>query len=96
MQEIKITRAATLKEKPESSTLVFGKAMTDHMFIVDYDEGQGWHAPQIHPCPWGLGSRKPQRSSTAATAATSWLGWSRCLDCPREPVTGPSRGRRLL
>ena len=26
MQEIKITRAATLKEKPDSSTLVFGKA----------------------------------------------------------------------
>ena len=40
--EIKITRAAVLKEKPDSSTLVFGKAMTDHMFIVDYDAGQGW------------------------------------------------------
>ena len=49
MQEIKITRAATLKEKPESSTLVFGKAMTDHMFIVDYDEGQGWHDARIIP-----------------------------------------------
>jgi len=49
MQEIKITRAATLKEKPESSTLVFGKAMTDHMFIVDYDEGQGWHDARIVP-----------------------------------------------
>ena len=49
MQEIKITRAATLKEKPDSSTLVFGKAMTDHMFIVDYDAGQGWHDPRIIP-----------------------------------------------
>ena len=47
--EIKITRAATLKEKPDSSTLVFGKAMTDHMFIVDYDAGQGWHDPRIVP-----------------------------------------------
>lgn len=47
--EIKITRAATLKEKPDSSTLVFGKAMTDHMFIVDYDEGQGWHDARIVP-----------------------------------------------
>ena len=47
--EIKITRAAALKEKPDSSTLVFGKAMTDHMFIVDYDEGQGWHDPRIVP-----------------------------------------------
>ena len=49
MEEIKITRAATLKEKPDSSTLVFGKNMTDHMFIVDYDEGQGWHDPRIVP-----------------------------------------------
>ena len=47
MQEIKITRAATLKEKPDSSTLVFGKAMTDHMFIVDYDGRSGWHDPRI-------------------------------------------------
>ena len=49
MQEIKITRVQTLKEKPESSTLVFGKSMTDHMFIVDYDAGQGWHDPRIVP-----------------------------------------------
>ena len=49
MQEIKVTRAATLKEKPDSSTLVFGKFMTDHMFIVDYHEGQGWHDPRIVP-----------------------------------------------
>ena len=27
MEEIKITRAQTLKEKPDPSTLVFGKAM---------------------------------------------------------------------
>ena len=47
--EIKITRATALKEKPDSSTLVFGKAMTDHMFIVDYDAGQGWHDPRIVP-----------------------------------------------
>ena len=49
MQEIKVTHATTLKEKPDSSTLVFGKYMTDHMFIVDYHEGQGWHDPRIIP-----------------------------------------------
>ena len=49
MQEIKITRAAALKEKPDSSKLVFGKNMTDHMFLVDYDEGQGWHDARIVP-----------------------------------------------
>ena len=47
--EIKFTPAATLKEKPDSSKLVFGKAMTDHMFIMDYDEGQGWHDARIIP-----------------------------------------------
>ena len=47
--EIKITRAQTLKEKPDSSHLVFGTNMTDHMFIADYDEGQGWHDPRIVP-----------------------------------------------
>lgn len=47
--EIKITRAATLKEKPDSSKLVFGKAMTDHMLIIDYDAGQGWHDARIIP-----------------------------------------------
>ncbi|MCI8423568.1 MAG: branched-chain amino acid aminotransferase [Lawsonibacter sp.] len=49
MEEIKITRATALKEKPDPSKLVFGKAMTDHMFIVDYDEDQGWHDPRIIP-----------------------------------------------
>ena len=49
MEEIKITRASALKEKPDSSTLVFGQNFTDHMFIVDYDEGQGWHDPRIIP-----------------------------------------------
>ena len=47
--EIKFTRAATLKEKPDSSKLVFGRAMTDHMLIIDYDEGQGWHDARIIP-----------------------------------------------
>ena len=47
--EIKVTRAAQLKEKPESSKLVFGKCMTDHMLIIDYDQGQGWHDARIVP-----------------------------------------------
>ena len=47
--EIKVTRAAQLKEKPDSSKLVFGKCMTDHMLIIDYDEGQGWHDARIVP-----------------------------------------------
>ena len=63
MQEIKITRAQTLKEKPDSSTLVFGKSMTDHMFIVDYDAGQGWHDPRIVPYAPCRSTRRPRCST---------------------------------
>ena len=34
--EIKITKASVLKEKPDSSTLGFGRIFTDHMFMMDY------------------------------------------------------------
>ena len=44
-----ITRAAALKAKPDPSTLVFGKTFTDHMFLMDYHAGQGWHDGRIVP-----------------------------------------------
>ena len=44
-----VTRAAVLKDKPDPSTLVFGKTFTDHMFLMDYNAGQGWHDPRIVP-----------------------------------------------
>lgn len=47
--EIKIERAKTLKEKPDQNHLGFGKYFTDHMFIIDWDEGQGWHDARIVP-----------------------------------------------
>ncbi len=47
--EISITRAAELKAKPDSSTLGFGKIFTDHMFIMDYSQEQGWHDARIVP-----------------------------------------------
>ncbi len=37
------------KTKPEDSTLVFGKAFTDHMFVMDYTQGKGWHSARIVP-----------------------------------------------
>jgi branched-chain amino acid aminotransferase len=48
-KDIKIERTATPKTKPDPSTLDFGTVFTDHMFILDYDEGQGWHDPRIVP-----------------------------------------------
>ena len=47
--EIKITKSQNLKQKPDESTLVFGKTFTDHMFVMDYNEQNGWHNAQILP-----------------------------------------------
>ena len=37
------------KAKPDWDNLGFGKHFTDHMFIMDYDKGQGWHDARIVP-----------------------------------------------
>lgn len=47
--EIKIERAKTLKEKPDQNNLGFGTYFTDHMFMMDYTEGVGWHDARIVP-----------------------------------------------
>lgn len=47
--EIKIERAKTLKEKPNQDNLGFGNYFTDHMFMMDYTEGTGWHDARIVP-----------------------------------------------
>ena len=49
MYEYPVTRSSTLKPKPDPKTLVFGKTFTDHMFLMDYDAGQGWHDGHIVP-----------------------------------------------
>ena len=47
--EIKITKTCCPKEKPDSSTLGFGKIFTDHMFLMDYTADKGWHDARIVP-----------------------------------------------
>ena len=47
--EIKIIKTTTPKEKPDASTLGFGKIFTDHMFIMDYSADKGWHDARIVP-----------------------------------------------
>ena len=50
MLDIKITRTATPKAKPTDETkLGFGKKFSDHMFVMDYTEGEGWHDARIVP-----------------------------------------------
>ena len=47
--EIKVTKTTHPAEKPDSSTLGFGKVFTDHMFIMDYSADKGWHDARIVP-----------------------------------------------
>ncbi|MFN8944214.1 MAG: branched-chain amino acid aminotransferase, partial [Pseudobdellovibrionaceae bacterium] len=45
--DIKIESAKTLKPKPSTHDLGFGKYFTDHMFIADFSEAKGWFDPRI-------------------------------------------------
>ena len=49
MLNISITKTTTPKEKPEASTLGFGKYFSDHMFMMDYSREQGWYNARIVP-----------------------------------------------
>ncbi|WP_027627801.1 branched-chain amino acid aminotransferase [Ruminiclostridium cellobioparum] len=46
---ISITKTSHPKQKPDKNNLGFGQFFTDHMFIMDYTEGKGWHDPRIVP-----------------------------------------------
>ena len=48
--EITINKTANPKPIPQDeSTLGFGLKFSDHMFLMDWDEGQGWHDARIVP-----------------------------------------------
>ena len=50
MQDIRIELTKSPKAKPtDESALGFGKIFTDHMFIMDYKTGEGWHDARIVP-----------------------------------------------
>ncbi len=45
-----VTRTKNPKPRPQDETkLGFAKYFTDHMFVMDYDEGQGWHDGRVVP-----------------------------------------------
>ncbi|MCF0143058.1 MAG: branched-chain amino acid aminotransferase [Parasporobacterium sp.] len=46
--EIKVERTQNPKAKP-TGALGFGKIFTDHMFVMDYEEGKGWFNPRVIP-----------------------------------------------
>ncbi|MBR6653654.1 MAG: branched-chain amino acid aminotransferase [Oscillospiraceae bacterium] len=49
MAKYPVTRTTTPKERPDENNLGFGKKFTDHMFLMNYTEGQGWHDGRIVP-----------------------------------------------
>ena len=49
MLNIRYELVENRKEKPDFNKLGFGKYFTDHMFIMDYTEGKGWHDARIVP-----------------------------------------------
>ncbi|MCL2253043.1 MAG: branched-chain amino acid aminotransferase [Lachnospiraceae bacterium] len=50
MLNIRIEKAPAPKLLPEADNpLIFGTIFTDHMFIMDYTEDNGWHDPRIIP-----------------------------------------------
>ena len=49
MLDIKITKTSSPKAKIPDDQLGFGKVSTDHMFLMDYTLGEGWHDPRVVP-----------------------------------------------
>ncbi len=48
--EIKIVKTTAPKAKPaDESKLGFGKVFSDHMFVMEYDTGMGWHDARVVP-----------------------------------------------
>jgi branched-chain amino acid aminotransferase len=47
--EIKVVKTNAPKAMPQSDSLEFGVNFTDHMFMMDYTEGLGWHDATILP-----------------------------------------------
>lgn len=48
MMNIKIEKTKNFKQKPgKNEQIDFGTIFTDHMFIMDYEEGKGWYNPRI-------------------------------------------------
>ncbi|PPA69316.1 branched-chain amino acid aminotransferase [Jeotgalibacillus proteolyticus] len=47
--ELEVVESQNKKEKPTQDQIPFGTTFTDHMFTMDYVEGEGWQEPKIIP-----------------------------------------------
>ncbi|MGP4071561.1 branched-chain amino acid aminotransferase [Piscibacillus sp. B03] len=46
---LRVFKTTDYREKPNSDELAFGRTFTDHMFVMDYSESEGWHDAKIVP-----------------------------------------------
>lgn len=49
MLNIKVEKVTKKKQKPDQNKLGFGQYFTDHMFLMNYELGKGWHDARIVP-----------------------------------------------
>ena len=49
MTEISVQKTTRPGTMPDEEKLGFGTYFTDHMFVMDYQTGKGWHSPRIVP-----------------------------------------------
>ncbi|MBE6020940.1 MAG: branched-chain amino acid aminotransferase [Firmicutes bacterium] len=47
--QFSVTKTKVPKNKPNPDTLGFGEVFTDHMFLMDYNESEGWHNGRVVP-----------------------------------------------
>ena len=47
--QIQITKTTSPRQMPLENELGFGKIFTDHMFVMEYEEGKGWYDAKIVP-----------------------------------------------
>jgi branched-chain amino acid aminotransferase len=55
MHSFPVTRSTQPKTRPADDALRFGDVFTDHMFLMEFSQGRGWHDPRIVPyAPFSL------------------------------------------
>ncbi|MFZ5775132.1 MAG: branched-chain amino acid aminotransferase [Thermodesulfobacteriota bacterium] len=47
--DLRLEKTTANKPKPDESALGFGRYFTDHMLVIRYTEGRGWHDAAIQP-----------------------------------------------
>jgi len=85
--DIRVIENTEPKIMHNESELGFGKHFTDHMFVMDYEEGKGWCDPRI--VPFGYISLHPA-STVLHYGAEKYnqteRSWDHTIPClPRNP-----------